>query len=453
MMRPRLTIVGDVLLDRDLTGSVERISPDAPIPVVEVERESLRPGGAGLAASLAASDANVDVTLVTAVADDLAGSVLVDALERDGVAVRAGRRAGATPEKIRVRALGQSLVRLDRGDAGPAAVELMPGDLEEADAILVSDYGGGATFDRLIRGSISTAIDRGVPVVWDPHPRGMDPVPGCRVVTPNRKEAAAKSGSGAGTTAEALACARILRDRWGAAAVAVTLGADGAVLSEPGGQYLVAPPPVDARDTCGAGDRFATSTAITLARGLGLRDAIEEAVTAAALAVSQPWRWQEVPTASGPARRGDDKPARSQSRRPITVATSGCFDLLHAGHVRMLRAARSLGDRLVVCLNDDTSVRRLKGSGRPIVPAEERAELLLALDCVDEVCTFSEDVPLRILDRVRPDIYTKGADYRLEDIPEARQLEAWGGETVILPFVEGRSTTELIARSRPLIDR
>src|SRR5829696_7585465 len=204
MMRPRLTIVGDVLLDRDLTGSVERISPDAPIPVVEVERESLRPGGAGLAASLAASDANVDVTLVTAVADDLAGSVLVDALKRDGVAVRAGRRAGATPEKIRVRSLGQSLVRLDRGDAGPAAVELMPGDLEEADAILVSDYGGGATFDRLIRGSISTAIDRGVPVVWDPHPRGMDPVPGCRVVTPNRKEAAAKSGSGAGTIAEAL---------------------------------------------------------------------------------------------------------------------------------------------------------------------------------------------------------------------------------------------------------
>ena len=452
-MQPRLTIVGDVLLDRDLTGSVERISSDAPVPVVDVDREALRPGGAGLAACLAASDADVDVTLVTAVAEDFAGSVVVDALERQGVAVRAGRRAGATPEKIRVRALGQSLVRLDRGDAGPAAVDLVPGDLDHADAILVSDYGGGTTFDRDIRASISKAIQGGIPVVWDPHPRGPDPVAGCRVVTPNRKEAAAASGSETGSIAAALVSARILRDRWDAAAVAVTLGADGAVLSEAGGQYLVSPPSVDAVDVCGAGDRFASSAAIMLARGLGLRDAIEQAVADAALAVSQPWQWEEMRSTFGSARRGDDTAAGSQSGRPITVATSGCFDLLHAGHVRMLRAARSLGDRLVVCLNDDTSVRRLKGSGRPIVPAEERAELLLALDCVDEVCTFSEDTPLQLLERVRPDIYTKGADYRLADISEARQLEAWGGETVILPFVEGRSTTELIARSRPLIDR
>jgi rfaE bifunctional protein nucleotidyltransferase chain/domain/rfaE bifunctional protein kinase chain/domain len=455
--RPRLTIVGDVLLDRDLTGSVERISSDAPVPVVDVEREALRPGGAGLAACLAASEADVDVTLVTAVAEDPAGSVVVDALERQGVCVRAGRRASATPEKIRVRALGQSLLRLDRGDAGPSAVERMPGDLDHADAILVSDYGGGTTFDRVIRASISKAIHVGIPVVWDPHPRGPDPVAGCRVVTPNRKEAEAASGSETGSIAAALVSARILRDRWDAAAVAVTMGADGAVLSEAGGQYLVSPPSVDAVDVCGAGDRFASTAAIMLARGLGLRDAIEEAVADAALAVSQPWRWEEVRSALGSALgsawRGDETTAGSRSGRPITVATSGCFDLLHAGHVRMLRAARSLGDRLVVCLNDDASVRRLKGSGRPIVPAEERAELLLALDCVDEVCTFSEDTPFQLLDLVRPDIYTKGADYRLEDIPEARQLETWGGETVILPFVEGRSTTELIARSRPLIDR
>jgi D-beta-D-heptose 7-phosphate kinase / D-beta-D-heptose 1-phosphate adenosyltransferase len=447
--RPRLTIVGDVLLDRDLTGSVERISPDAPVPVVDVDRERFRPGGAGLAAWLAASDADVEVTLVTAVADDDAASVLLNALNRRGVSVRAGRRAGVTPEKIRVRALGQSLVRLDRGDAAPVAVELSQGDLEDTDAILVSDYGGGMTFDPAVRASLSAAIHRSIPVVWDPHPRGADPVPGCRVVTPNRKEAAASSGSLTVTIRGAFACARVLRDRWDAAAVAVTLGAEGAVLSEREGQYLVSAPSVDAVDVCGAGDRFASTTAILLARGLRLRDAIEEAVADAARAVSQAGPWEEGPGAFGSERVGDPVVARPQSGRPITVATSGCFDLLHAGHVRMLRAARSLGDRLIVCLNDDASVRRLKGSGRPIVPAEERAELLLALDCVDEVLPFSEDTPLQLLQRIRPEIYTKGADYRLEDIPEAGPLATWGGETVILPFVEGRSTTELIARSQP----
>jgi D-beta-D-heptose 7-phosphate kinase/D-beta-D-heptose 1-phosphate adenosyltransferase len=393
------------------------------------------------------------VTLLTAVAEDDAARVIVDALERKGVGVRAGRRSGATPEKIRVRALGQSLVRLDRGDAAPAAVELPRDGLDDADAILVSDYGGGMTFDRAVRAWLSTAIHRGIPVVWDPHPRGADPVPGC-VATPNRKEAAAASGRPTATIQGTFACARVLRDRWDAGAVAITMGADGVVLSEPGGQHLVSAPSVDAVDVCGAGDRFASSTALRLARGLRLRDAIEEAVADAALAVSQAWPWQEGPSAFGSDPRGADPViAGSGSGRPITVATSGCFDLLHAGHVRMLRAARSLGDRLVVCLNDDGSVRRLKGPGRPIVPAEERAELLLALDCVDEVFSFSEDTPLQLLQRIRPDIYTKGADYRLEDIPEAGPLATWGGETVILPFVEGRSTTELIARSQPGILR
>lgn len=454
MIRPRLTIVGDVLLDRDLTGSVERISPDAPVPVVDVDRERFRPGGAGLAAWLAASDPDVEVTVVTAVAEDDAASVIVDALESKGIRVQAGRRSAATPEKIRVRALGQSLVRLDRGDADPAAVELSLDDLDDADAILVSDYGGGMTFDGAVRASLSAAIHRGIPVVWDPHPRGAEPVPGCRVATPNRKEAAAAGGSQTATIQGAFACARVLRERWDAGAVAITLGADGAVLSGPEGQHLVPAPSVEPVDVCGAGDRFASTTAITLARGLRLRDAIEEAVVDAAQAVSHAWPWEEGPSAFGSGRRADGPViARSQSSCPITVATSGCFDLLHAGHVRMLRAARSLGDRLVVCLNDDASVRRLKGSGRPIVPAEERAELLLALDCVDEVFSFSEDTPLQLLQRIRPDIYTKGADYRLEDIPEAGPLATWGGETVILPFVEGRSTTELIARSQPGILR
>jgi D-beta-D-heptose 7-phosphate kinase / D-beta-D-heptose 1-phosphate adenosyltransferase len=440
----RLLIVGDVLLDRDLTGTVERVSPDAPVPVVDLDGERRRPGGAGLAAWFAADD-GLEVTLVTAIAQDEAGAGIEDALTRRGVRVVAGRRRGATPEKIRVRSGGQSLVRLDRGDAGPVEVEAPDtGDMGEPDAVLVSDYGGGVTHDGRMRSFIQTMVRRSVPTVWDPHPRGGDPMRGCTVVTPNRREAIAAAPTNTASAAGYVSCARSLRSRWDARAVAITMGDQGALLVDDDGPLMVSAPSTPfVVDVCGSGDRFAVATAVALAEGLRVRDAVEGAVNAASAAVARDGIWE---TATAPV----DGPRPARRREVVTVATSGCFDLLHAGHVRMLRSARQLGDRLVVCLNDDASVRRLKGEGRPLVPATERAELLLALECVDEVVIFSEDTPVRALERIRPQILAKGADYTIDDLPEARVVQRWGGETIILPYVEGRSTTDLIVRSRPL---
>jgi D-beta-D-heptose 7-phosphate kinase/D-beta-D-heptose 1-phosphate adenosyltransferase len=440
----RLAVVGDVLLDRDLVGRVERICPDAPVPVVDGVVARDRPGGAGLAAWLAAASA--DVTLISAVEDDDAGRRLRDVLDRAGVRLVPLRRRGATPVKMRVRVGRQSLLRVDLGESRAAAIDGLTDAAEDAlasaDAVLVADYGGGVAASEDVRSAL-TALATSVPVVWDPHPRGAAPVPGCSLVTPNADELRRldpEVGEGSGDIATVIAAARRLCERWKARAVSVTRGSQGAILVGADGPLVVPAPDVAAIDVCGAGDRFAAEAAVALGDRMRTADAVERAVLSASAYVASPQRLGfEYPwTPPMPA---------GESRARTVVATSGCFDLIHAGHVRMLTHARSLGDRLVVLLNDDASVRRLKGEGRPVVPEVERAEVLSALSCVDDVVLFSEDTPERALAELRPAIFAKGADYNLSELPEARIMASWGGETVILPYEAGRSTTDLIARS------
>jgi rfaE bifunctional protein nucleotidyltransferase chain/domain len=284
------------------------------------------------------------------------------------------------------------------------------------------------------------------PVVWDPHPRGPDPVPGAALVTPNLREVAAD-----GSFSETEARARAVRRDWDAQAVVVTMGANGALLVQNGNPALVIPAaPVIARDPCGAGDRFASTATGLLAAGADTAQAVTEAVAAASsfVAAGGAGAFGLAPP-PGPADMiGIDDACemarRVRERGGRVVATGGCFDLLHAGHVGTLEAARALGDCLIVCLNSDASIRRLKGSDRPLVQQEERARVLRALRWVDAVVVFDEDTPAAVLERLRPDVFAKGGDYRLEELPEARLLARWGGETAILPFVEGRSTTRLL---------
>jgi D-beta-D-heptose 7-phosphate kinase / D-beta-D-heptose 1-phosphate adenosyltransferase len=437
-----IAVVGDLIVDRDLIGHVGRVAADAPVPVVEQPTERMRPGGAGLAASLAAAGA--DVALLTAASDADTDRTAVERLRELGVTVHAARRVAPVPQKIRVRTPDHVMLRVDRGvrtsSAGPfpeAGLE----ELDRRDAILVSDYGG----------EVARTIDRNLlrprarrPLVWDPHRIGAEPVAGA-VVTPNLDEAVAWAGTSVerDTVATAIGAAAVLADRWRPAAQCVTLGPDGALVVEDDHRSLVhgtGAGPVS--DACGAGDRFAATLTLALAAGLRVIDATEIAVEEATAFVRDghdgwsrsPGAWP-APTDTGV--RG----------RPTVVATSGCFDLLHAGHIRMLTTARALGDRLVVFLNDDASVRRTKGAGRPLVPVAERAELLRALAAVDEVHIFGEDTPVRALREVRPDVFVKGGDYRDVEIPEARAVAAWGGRVVILPYEAGRSTTELINRS------
>ena len=511
MTRAPLVVVGDALLDRDLDGRAERLAPDAPVPVVDDPAERRRPGGAALAATLAATLDSRAVVLVTALADDQAGAVLRGLVELAGVEVVDLGLDGQTPEKIRVRAEGRSLLRLDRatrpGRVGPldrAGRRVLAG----AAAVLVADYGRGVAAEPGVRAALAALPSRR-PLVWDPHPRGATPVPGARLATPNRAEAAGfvPEVPGAGLAA-VTARARLLADRWAAAGVAVTLGAGGALLVEGAGAPLVVPAPATTGgDPCGAGDRFSATTAGLLADGALPSEAVAGAVAAATafvtaggaatvhLSPASPTPASPAPGGPGsgtpephppvpgppvgeatPAaawgahcyphppthpplahRQPDPPPALSspmdralgviatvRAMGGTVVATGGCFDLLHAGHVATLRAARALGDCLVVCLNSDDSVRRLKGPERPLVPEADRVAVLEALGCVDVVVPFDERTPEAVLQRLRPDVFAKGGDYALADLPEAALLSTWGGQAVVLPYLEGRSTTQLM---------
>ncbi|MCW2849140.1 MAG: hldE [Marmoricola sp.] len=449
-----LVIVGDALLDVDLVGSASRLSPDAPVPVLDELVEHARPGGAGLAAAMARRDGS-DVVLVTALGDDDAGHRVEQLLK--GVDVRRVPHAGPTAVKTRVRSGGQSLVRLDSGST-PGPVTGLPPELADllgdAGAVLVADYGRGLTAYGPLRDALAEVPHR-TPVVWDPHPRGAAPVPGVRVVTPNQSEAATFAGelgvrttAGQSDLAVAAARAAALVQAWGAQAVAVTLGHRGALLSYGAGAPVVTPAPtVTSLDPCGAGDRFAVTLATGLGAGRVTTEAVQDAVLDAAAYVAA--GGPASLTASHPselsAATGAVDLARSVAARGGTVvATGGCFDLLHAGHVATLRAARGLGDCLVVCLNSDDSVRRLKGDPRPLVPATDRARVLEALECVDAVIEFDEDTPVEVLEMLRPHVWAKGGDYAGADVPEAAVLEKWGGQAVVLPYLQGRSTTRLV---------
>jgi rfaE bifunctional protein nucleotidyltransferase chain/domain/rfaE bifunctional protein kinase chain/domain len=442
-----LVIVGDTVLDRDIEGDVGRICPDAPVPVVEEDRVRTRAGGAGLAATMAAQSGG-DVVLVTALSRDRGGRMLARLLDRAGVVVIDLGLDGPTPEKIRVRSRGQSLLRLDRGTAPASSgpfVGPMARALAGAAAVLVADYGRGVSSTTGAPAALAHQAGRR-PVVWDPHPRGATPVPGARLVTPNADEAGRlvpeTTGDG---LALAAARAAVLRRRWRVHAVAVTLGERGALFHDGDGTPLVVPAePAVRPDPCGAGDRFAVTAAQRLAAGALPSVAVADAVRTASAWVA---RSDDGALAPGPVGRAsaESVAARVRARGGTVVATGGCFDLLHAGHVALLQAARSLGDCLVVCLNSDASVRALKGAGRPVVPAPDRAALLDALGCVDAVVPFDEPTPETALRRLRPHVFVKGGDYAGASLAEAAALAEWGGQVVAVPYLEGRSTTRLLA--------
>ncbi|ATY11774.1 bifunctional heptose 7-phosphate kinase/heptose 1-phosphate adenyltransferase [Amycolatopsis sp. AA4] len=452
-MKP-LVVVGDVFLDVDAEGVAERLCPDAPVPVVDVTRRWLRAGGAGLAAVLAARS-TAEVVLVTALGDDRSARTLAGLLEPEVTLVPVPLE-GRTVSKTRIRAAGQSLVRLDSGE-GVASADGLPDRAERAlrgaGAILVSDYGRGMTRNQRLREVLTELADE-IPVVWDPHPRGTEPVPGTRLVTPNASEATA-------VVPDALEMPGLLRERWSADAVAVTIGSRGALVADGKSVRRISVPEGaqvsgSATDTCGAGDRFAAAAAAGLLDGAPIADAVRVAVEAAARFVAAGGASALSIEEDRAAESSVDTPdfsagnafavaERVRAAGGRLVATGGCFDLLHPGHVSLLRQARALGDALVVCVNSDSSVRRLKGPGRPLLSAPDRARLLTALSVVDAVAVFDESSPVAILERLRPDVWVKGGDYAEAELPERAVVERHGGEVVLVPTLPGYSTTRLVA--------
>ncbi len=479
-----LVVIGDALLDRDVNGTASRLCPDAPAPVLDNLTEARRPGGAALAALLAALDGG-RVVLVAPFGDDPA-SAIVRALLEPHVTLVPMPLDGPLPDKARFRAGGQTLLRADgpAGRPGPASQEAAEA-IASAGTLLVSDYGRGTAADARIRAALAGRAGR-VPLVWDPHPRGPEPVPGTRLATPNHAEARAAAGlnptpAGPPTGGPALVSGSVLRSaavaagrllgRWPVDGVAVTMGPHGTLLAQGSPAPLIVPARrVQAADTCGAGDRFAAAAALALSRGALPSEAVVIATgtatdfvaaggagslragTGTGTAGSQVSIDTGTPWGGGGPRANTGGPAdpvalarRVRDAGGTVVAAGGCFDVLHAGHVSLLQAARSLGDCLIVCLNSDESVRRLKGEGRPLNPAADRVALLSALHCVDAVLVFGEDTPGPALQRLRPDVWVKGGDYEGQVLPEADLLGTWGGQAVTVPYLAGRSTTRLQA--------
>jgi D-beta-D-heptose 7-phosphate kinase / D-beta-D-heptose 1-phosphate adenosyltransferase len=435
-----ITIVGDAMVDVDVVGTADRVGPEGCL-VVDVDSDVRRPGGAALAAMFAARD-GAHVRLVTAIGDDGTGRWLVRQLDAAGVDVVDLRLHQPTPQKWRIRAADGTVVRVDRNCREPSVPVSVarPGDLTGA-AVLVSDYGRGVVPASATAIAAATAD---APVVWDPHPRGASPAGGLDLLVPNESEARGLARSALPSTdPPTLAC--VLAAELGCT-TAVTCGPRGAVVAEPGASPITVPARAAVGDSCGAGDRL--SARVTLARGHGASavTAVVEGVEAASRFVAT-GEWTDRHPHAGVRPGHPDAfqlAARTRAAGGRIVAAGGCFDLLHAGHVELLESARALGDCLIVCLNSDRSIRRIKGPGRPIVEEADRRRILESLRCVDAVAVFDDPTPAALLRELQPHVFAKGADYVAEHLPERTVMAAWGGTVAILPLAGTRSTSSLI---------
>ena len=459
-----VVVVGDLLLDRWIAGSAERISREAPAAVVQVgSREDVPGGAANTAVNLAALGA--DVRLVGAVGTDEAGTGLLALLERAGVDTSGVARLAALPTtvKTRVSAAGQVLVRFDEGrvlspEEAREVAAAVPRATEGASALLVCDYDMGVAGDA-VRDALA-GVDRTAPLVVDAH----DLLPWFPLhpdaVTPNAGETERLLGRslGADRVRTATDAAGELHVRTGATGVIVTLDRDGTVVHADGATSRTLAKPAPDANTNGAGDTFAAALTLALASGLDLHGAARFGQLAADVVVRTPGTG--VCTAAdlvaslrdGARLLDEDTLVAALSADRVTgkriVFTNGCFDVLHRGHTAYLKQARAQGDILVVAVNDDDSTRRLKGPGRPLNPAADRAGLVAELSCVDYVTVFSADTPIALIERIEPDVYAKGGDYVPEMLAETAVVEAHGGEVRTLDYVSPHSTTDLIARVR-----
>lgn len=499
--RGRLLVLGDVMLDRYTCGEAERVSPEAPVLVLRSEDEEVRLGGAASVASLLAG-LGVCGVVAGVIGDDPAGRT-VDCLLRD-----LGQNSAsllitdpARPTTVKQRLLGRAanhvphqILRLDRESRQPLdksqsenLAKSVTEELPNCQAMLISDYAKGVCTQALLSTVIATARELRLPVLVDPA-CGADYkiYRGASVIKPNRREAELASGRAIRSPGDAFLAGRDLCGRWGFEAAAITLDAEGLALITADGvrRHWVVPQRV-VSDATGAGDTVLALLGVGLAEGRSLRSACRLSVLAAGLQVERlgvatisrieiaaearrlgnpavcaappqsPRFWHTAPrdrlsensrkivTLDALARLV--KRHRAEGRR--VVFSNGCFDLLHVGHVQCLDKASALGDMLIVAINSDASVRKLKGEGRPVISERDRATMLAALACVDYVVIFNEPTPDRLLNRLRPDVLVKGGGYGADQVVGRRIVESYGGEVRVVEHTADMSTTAIIERA------
>jgi D-beta-D-heptose 7-phosphate kinase/D-beta-D-heptose 1-phosphate adenosyltransferase len=460
----RVVVAGDVMLDRYVFGSTERISPEAPVPVVHVQAADDRPGGAAnVAVNLAALGAAT--SLVGVVGRDESAQLLASLLEASGVQCEfATADDRPTTTKTRVHSRGQQLIRLDDetavampGDAVSAALARVLGG---SGAVVLSDYGKGALAE--VQTMIAACRGAGIPVLVDPKGADFSKYRGASIVTPSQGEFEAVAGK-VESDDDLVTRARAMVDELGLDALLITRSEKGMLLVESGSEPLfLSTQAREVYDVTGAGDTVIATLAAALASGQGLAGAAALANFAAGLVVGKigvatvtPGELAAALHQRGQGGRGlvelDALLAlvdEARSRNERIVMTNGCFDVLHAGHVAYLEEAKSLGDRLIAAVNDDASVKRLKGKSRPINALEDRMLVLAGLAAVDWVIPFADDEPANLIAAILPDVLVKGGDYEPEEIIGAREVLKHGGEVRVLAFRDGHSSTRVIDELR-----
>jgi D-beta-D-heptose 7-phosphate kinase/D-beta-D-heptose 1-phosphate adenosyltransferase len=474
--RPRIGVVGDLMLDRYVFGDAERISPEAPVQILRAAHEETRIGGAGsVVSNLLALRARVSAFGVLGA--DGAGDEIVGRLRSCGAATAGVLRVAGRPTTIKTRFVGraqhrhpQQVLRVDWEDDQPLDSHVedrllakLSKFVARADVIVASDYNKGVLTPRVMHELIRQARRRRVPVLVDPiKGRDYSKYAGATLLTPNRMETELASGiSLAGPDALRRAAKRLMGDiRLNA--IVVTLDKEGAYLATRGkpGQKV----PTRARpvyDVTGAGDMFIAVLAVAVAAGATLPDAVRLANVAGGLEVEKfgvqtVSREEIIGELLTEARRSGDKVrslpnllvdlGRHRAQGESIVWTNGCFDVIHAGHIDYLEFSGRQGDVLVIGLNSDSSVRANKGPDRPICSEDHRAKVLAALECVDYIVIFDDPTPQRLIEAVRPSVLVKGEDWRHKGVVGREFVESCGGRVVLAPIVKGLSTTALVAR-------
>ena len=468
----RVLVVGDVMLDRYLWGDARRISPEAPVPVVRIRQQSEVPGGAGnVAANLAGLECPVSILGVCG--KDEAGNRLkkiflekgIDPLLQESI-------ARPTITKTRVMARGQQLLRLDEEEPRILSLELEEKIIARfeqkapvCDIVVLSDYGKGIfQTPNLCQHLICYCRSRGIPVLVDPKGADWTRYQGATCVTPNTAELERAAGSAAEESEpELIQSASAIRSRYGLDWLLVTRGSRGMVLcGNDASPLMILARAREVFDVSGAGDTVIATLAAGLALELSFAEAAQLSNLAAGIVVgklgTQPITRPELsaaiamndmqPQSTGAAKIATLESARIlvkswQSSGQKVVFTNGCYDLLHPGHIHLLHQSRDLGDRLIVGLNTDASVKRLKGDSRPIVAERDRAAIVSALGCVDLVVLFDEDTPLQLIQAIKPDILVKGEDYRLDQVVGGEAVKSYGGRVCLVPLLQGYSTTRI----------
>jgi D-beta-D-heptose 7-phosphate kinase/D-beta-D-heptose 1-phosphate adenosyltransferase len=469
--RGRILVVGDLMLDVYLWGEVNRISPEAPVPVVRLSRRSETAGGAGnVLLNLAAL--GIEATAAGFVGEDEAGSRLVRHLEEARIATDGVVRCAARPTTVKTRVIGghQQMIRIDDEPSTPVPAtdhdrlgETVRRSLEDGfGAIILSDYHKGTLSDGFCRCIVDEARFRGVPIFVDPKGRDFRRYARATALTPNRHEFEAAVGLVDSGQAAFRDAGHRLRNELGLDYLLVTQGERGISLFDDRGVSDFPSLAREVFDVSGAGDTVIATLTAGLVAGLNLDDALALANMAAGIVVGKVGTTPIQRIELLDALRADQAAAHLHKvctlealmqrvadwrrRGERIVFTNGCFDLLHVGHVTLLARAQREGNRLIVGLNTDRSVRALKGESRPVVNQGDRAQVLASLASVDAVVLFDEDTPLRLIDAIRPDVLVKGGDYSEAQVVGADLVKSCGGKVVLVALVEGRSTTKLLTR-------